>query len=358
MDEKFTATELIRKSADIENHLTDELSRKIYDIRLKYFFERNASTLREDILNLGLEWQIPAVDDMYRINNNIESIVIFSSGQDGRNTLMLLKNSKYKNEKILFCDNNPKLWNHEILGVRVISPQELLNNFKESIVVIGSSKYKVSILNQLLLKRYPRERILYPHNILIQGKIYNQYFDYFEPNESEIFIDGGCLNGQTALEFTKWATKGYKYIYSFEANSLAIKDCEDTFKKYNLNGEIISKGLWSKNDVLHFDLSLINDGSKIKSEGKETIEVTSIDETLNGKPATFVKMDIEGAEFKALLGAEKTIKKYRPRLAISIYHKPEDILELPTLLLEMQPDYKFALRQYAPNGHETILYAY
>ena len=192
----------------------------------------------------------------------------------------------------------------------------------------------------------------------MKGKIPSQYFDYFEPNEDEVFIDAGCLNGKTAVEFTQWATKGYNYIYSFEANPHAMIDCEETFKNYGLKGEIINKGLWSEKATLHFNLSLTSDGSKIQSNGEEKIEVVSLDEVLNGKKATFIKMDIEGAELKALLGSEKTIKKWRPRLAISIYHKLEDIVEIPALLLEIQPDYKFAIRQYDSRGSETILYAY
>ena len=69
-------------------------------------------------------------------------------------------------------------------------------------------------------------------------------------------------------------------------------------------------------------------------------------------------MDIEGAEYRALLGAKETIKKYRPKMALSVYHKPQDIIEIPTLLLEYHEDYKFALRQYSSIGDETVLYAH
>jgi len=69
-------------------------------------------------------------------------------------------------------------------------------------------------------------------------------------------------------------------------------------------------------------------------------------------------MDVEGAEREALKGSEETIRKHRPRLAISIYHKPDDILKIPEYLLDLIPDYQFAIRHYSSNQTETVLYAW
>lgn len=67
-------------------------------------------------------------------------------------------------------------------------------------------------------------------------------------------------------------------------------------------------------------------------------------------------MDIEGAEINALKGAEKTIKGYKPKLAICVYHKKEDIWEIPKLILSYVPEYKLYLRHYSPFKDETVLY--
>lgn len=85
--------------------------------------------------------------------------------------------------------------------------------------------------------------------------------------------------------------------------------------------------------------------------------VTTIDSVLNGGRADFIKMDIEGAELEAIKGAKNTIQKYHPQLAISVYHKTEDILELPKLILEYNPRYKLYLRHYSITDSETVLYA-
>ena len=92
--------------------------------------------------------------------------------------------------------------------------------------------------------------------------------------------------------------------------------------------------------------------------GLET-QCVRIDDIIdNEKIPTFIKMDVEGAEKNAILGAENTISRYKPRLAISIYHKPKDIIEIPTLLKELVPEYKFAIRHYSTNVYETVLYAW
>ena len=86
------------------------------------------------------------------------------------------------------------------------------------------------------------------------------------------------------------------------------------------------------------------------------IETVALDEVLAGKKITFLKMDVEGAEYDALLGAEKLIKECRPRMAISIYHKPEDIITIPDLILKMNPDYRITFRHYGLDDLETIMY--
>ena len=68
-------------------------------------------------------------------------------------------------------------------------------------------------------------------------------------------------------------------------------------------------------------------------------------------------MDIEGAEYQAILGAKKIIDKYKPKLAICVYHKPEDIWELPWLIHKINQEYKFYLRHYSFGDVETVLYA-
>lgn len=94
--------------------------------------------------------------------------------------------------------------------------------------------------------------------------------------------------------------------------------------------------------------------------GVEGVEVNccTLDKKLADRDITFIKMDIEGAEKKALLGAADIIKRSKPILAICIYHKREDFFEIPLLIDEMVTgEYTFYVRQYRYGQSETVLYA-
>ena len=86
------------------------------------------------------------------------------------------------------------------------------------------------------------------------------------------------------------------------------------------------------------------------------VQVTAMDEVIKDR-VSFIKMDIEGAELRALRGAKYLIQKYKPKLAISIYHKPEDIIDIPNYIVDLVPEYKFYIRQYSYGYCETVLYA-
>ena len=87
------------------------------------------------------------------------------------------------------------------------------------------------------------------------------------------------------------------------------------------------------------------------------VEMVALDDLLANKKPTFIKMDIEGGEYEALKGAEKIVREQHPKLAISVYHLPRDIFDIPALILSYYPDYKLYLRHYSPFVEETILYA-
>lgn len=87
------------------------------------------------------------------------------------------------------------------------------------------------------------------------------------------------------------------------------------------------------------------------------IPVVALDDVCKDEAVTFIKMDIEGSERNALLGSERTIARCKPKLAISIYHKPEDVWELPELILRMNPEYALYVRHYSLTAEDTVLYA-
>jgi FkbM family methyltransferase len=88
---------------------------------------------------------------------------------------------------------------------------------------------------------------------------------------------------------------------------------------------------------------------------EEPVQVVRLDDVIDAAP-TFIKMDIEGSELDALRGAAGTIKQYRPRLAVSAYHRGSDLISLTEYVLSLRPDYKVGLRHHTPLRWDTCLY--
>lgn len=99
--------------------------------------------------------------------------------------------------------------------------------------------------------------------------------------------------------------------------------------------------------------STISKDEKGRIEGK----VVALDHILDGEKVTFIKMDIEGAEQSALRGAEQIIRAQRPALAICLYHKVEDMLEIPVWIKKLVPEYKIYIRHYSNEVYDTVCYA-
>ena len=105
--------------------------------------------------------------------------------------------------------------------------------------------------------------------------------------------------------------------------------------------------------------TLISAGIEVNRPPKTVeVEAQSLDNLLGGERVDYIKFDVEGAEKEAISGALETIGTHRPALMISLYHRSEDIFELPLMIHERFPDYKFYIRrrEYIP-AWDTVLIA-
>jgi FkbM family methyltransferase len=176
--------------------------------------------------------------------------------------------------------------------------------------------------------------------------------------DAEVFVDGGAYVGDTILEFISRTSGRYEHIFAFEPDVENRAKIKENLSSYR-NITLVDKGLWDRETTLRFQ-SGVGRASRISAVGDAEIPVTCIDSLLDtGHIPTFIKMDIEGSELMALRGTAHTIKEYKPKLAISIYHKPTDIVELPALIGELNSSYTYYLRHYEPgfSWAETVLYA-
>lgn len=189
----------------------------------------------------------------------------------------------------------------------------------------------------------------------------DQYFpaDIVHFGEREVFVDCGAYHGETSMDFIEKLRlqniDSYQSIIVVEADTENAKTAEKSLEGLP-NVEIISAGVWSETTMLYMN-SGQGDNSQISNEGTECIEVKALDDILKGEEATYIKLDVEGSEMEALRGMRNTIIKYKPRLAVCIYHKVEDFIEIPEYIFNLRKDYKFYVRNHSPYGIETVLYA-
>lgn len=190
------------------------------------------------------------------------------------------------------------------------------------------------------------------------GLVDNHKNQYFVPelhlSDHEIIVDCGAYTGDTAKLF-------YKNVPGCRV--IALEPDEENYKllqKLKLEGLISYKcGAWSEDTTLNFsDEGGGTSGGHISDSGNFKIDVKALDNLIECQSATYIKMDIEGAELEALKGAEKIIKKKKPKLAICIYHKPQDFFLIPLYIKKLNPDYKLFIHHHRPHSlEETVLYA-
>jgi Methyltransferase FkbM domain len=89
------------------------------------------------------------------------------------------------------------------------------------------------------------------------------------------------------------------------------------------------------------------------------VPLRSIDALVNSKKLPkmqYIKLDVEGAELESLRGARESIRRFRPKLAVSLYHKPNDLFELILYVASNFPFYKCHIDHYTIHMEETVLY--
>lgn len=218
------------------------------------------------------------------------------------------------------------------------------------------------------IKKY----VLKEHNITSDRKrTIKHYTSYINYDAIETVLEGGMFNGLNTIIFKK-LFKNLKKVYAFELIYDKVKNKSISHIISEMQNskelEIIPLALWDKKEKLTFTENLsapyssgINPPlNRNSSEQEFLVNAISIDEYVkenNVPKIDFIKMDIEGAETQALIGAKETLIQFRPQLAISIYHSNNDLQDIPIYLSNILKDYVFKIGQYSPDNDETILYA-
>ena len=342
---------------DVYDNIQDKESKMIYTNRLNYSLTHDGGFLKSMVDNTvrnRAEWK-RFCEELIRRDHS-ETMVIYGAGIWG--TILYSETRQFVDWKYVI-DSYPE--GKAVGELTVKDFDRFVQEYEDETVVISSYKNYSSMVAQLHKHGIMDDRIVDAGRVIYQLTEEAIYFDLdvLMPQKSkEVFVDAGCFDGLTTKQFFTWC-KGEAYSYCFEPDSKNI-----TLIKRNLhnqlNSEIIPKALWSGKRTLAMEAKgnfATSVGEDIKNINFHTIESVSLDDFLAGREVTFIKMDIEGAEVEALLGAKKTIAEQKPRLAISIYHKKDDIWKIPKIIRAYCPDYRFYLRHYSFSDYDTVLYA-
>ncbi len=347
-----------------------------------------------------------------------QRIILFGAGNLGRRALGLLRGIGY--EPLCFSDNSNARWGTGIDGLKVLAPEEaaqrygsdstflvtIWNEFhwfretEEQLKSLGCRQvlpytylywrfpdtFLPFLLNELPHLLYmARDRVLAAEHLwdddesrsLYRSNIYfratgnpsllpgrpteNTYLplDIFDVQEDECFADCGATAGEMAQDLLRKVDHRFSTFTAIEADQLSYKRLEDFVnglspdvkRKFVLHN--LAVGL-EKGEV-HFSHTG-GTGSRISEEG-DAVLCAPLDDLFADASLTFLKMDIEGAEYDALRGAKQVIQRDKPILAICVYHTQSDIWRIPLMAKEYLPKHKLFLRAYEGDGFQNVLFA-
>ena len=245
---------------------------------------------------------------------------------------------------------------HENLPCPFLSESFLqhIEEIKATYSILTDEESKNTLLNVLMY------RLTFNKDYILRAYCTEpQYFikPFRGLGSEEVFVDCGAYIGDTFEQYCEYNLVP-KMAYLFEPDQENV----ELIKKNNQCSHIliIEKGAYQFSGQLFFVQRKKTEGylSEYEEDGGVPLPVTSIDDAIK-ENISFIKMDIEGSEYKAIIGAQDHIRNDYPKLAICVYHSPEDLWEIPLMIHRMFPKYnKFELRHHSKDFRETVLYVY
>lgn len=346
-------------SNDIAGRIFDMTQNQRPDINIKFFVD---SFKNGELKGLPIYSLKEFID--YHLNEVDSSII---ASYEHRYDIKLILNSLgIKNlammSQSLFFD----FLNQEQLNIDYKSTESVYSNSKDKklfrfLVKLRSNPMKYwDEVRGYCKKHYPER---YSNDMSIR-----HYFDFLNKSAIKTAIDAGGCDCSTSLAFVQEFPNLQK-IYVFEPCYEHFKDpVFDILVQREKKIEIVNKALWSELTTLEFREEMTKKEGSAIIEAKPnvnrpsnilTLKTETIDnfvETRNIDKIDYIKMDIENAEMQALMGAENTLLKYRPQLAISIYHSDEQFYGIPVYLKKLLKNYQFRLAHYGNRKVDSMLY--
>lgn len=360
---------------------------------------------------IALSWRA-IVDELIALKSEVafadqamkDSVAIFGAGQCGAAAFKYL--TQLGANVICFVDNDINKQGCYVDGCKIVSPEEMLL-LSPSIIFIAARhavspiKKQLKALNvhsisldayKLAIQTKQLEEIRHEFlnddtsrvvfdavvNAMLTGnEAYcehvmegNQNFalpQFMNTCKREHFVDAGAYVGDSIERFI-WSNNGvFERIYAFEpgpaqhkALTIRMRRLANEWAFEASRFECINAALADDNKKANLSANSMLQSTSIEDSctSDETVSMYKLDSFLGERPATFIKVDVEGMELRMLRGARETIRKFKPKLAVSVYHNAEDLFEIPEFIKDLVPEYKMAVRHHAPMLMETVLYCW
>ena len=401
------------RSADERDEMADLQVFTKYDS--SHWLEQVLLRLRSESPAATLLRQKTAFDRIASPYEN--SLVLFGCGYLGRLVLQGLRTIGI--EPIAYADNNPRLWGTRIDGLQVESPADAVAEHGHSACFVVTVFHGASVTEQLraagcdriapvvlLSWKYPdvfmpSTAYALPHWILEQESDIREayallcddasrrefceqilwrfqpgpgilspglpepemYFpdDLVKPLDSEVFVDCGAFNGDSARNFLAHRNDRFGRIFAIEPDPDNRADLQawagSLDKSIGSRITALPYGVSDRDERISFQATNTMGSSFLAGEGNSSIECRKLDTLFAAESPTYVKMDVEGVEAQALAGGAEVIRSKHPVLAICLYHRCDDLWQLPSLIHSIYPDYRLFLRRYAEDCWEIVCYA-
>ncbi len=361
--------------------------------------------------------QLSASSLMQLLQNNLKYIPMLQSLKDkkialwgaGRVAHMVAKNLQKQNYTIsCIVDSSAQKWgqniynipvvnqddelfkqaDHCMLTMRSVSAQDfnyiqslkpsitynafyILQNFQRFLDLFNKLEDETSktTLSSIITAELNLDMSLYAQICVPQ-----QYFclPEFMQTRNSHFVDVGAFVGDSIETFLQYTLlTDVKRIFAFEPSPeifTALEHRKERLcKEWALQNDQISlykMGLGDISEKMALTSSIDNkhtpffQSTQSNTLHENLIPIEPLDVILQDVPIDFIKADIEGYELKMLRGAKQSIAKYKPKMAICIYHNIEDFLEIYEYLTSLVPEYRFAMRHHSHASSETVLYIY
>ena len=336
----------VDKIIRIYGKLADEKSKIIFSCRLMYSLTNDYRYIEKLICSTDCGRAFKKL--LYERSKN--PIYIYGAGVRGVRLKRIFSEINFtgfidKNQQKKICDDIP------VYEVNYVARQN-----EDYTIIISIEKSCLEIKDDLI-KRGIRESSIIMLKEMDMEMGQHIYFDseIVKPNANKMFLDIGCYDGKDTDRYLTWCKNADAVVAAFEADLDNYLICKSHLSRYK-NVRLYNIGISDEQTILFFDKKgEVN--SSISEQGNCKIQVHSLDCLLNEQNIGYIKMDIEGSEEKALMGARNIISTCKPNLAVSIYHKREDIWNLPNMILDLNSTYKLFLRHYTVGLTDTVLYA-